>query len=591
MPPREILASPPGSAPFGGPAVAHPHTILVSLPAWQDLIDYALRTPEHMAKVAVGYPRFFVHKSVRRLVEVCLQVIAKNEAKMCLDPEAMAFPTARIMNECVSFLARRSPAEFRSDIQAVHFGISGPNGSLPDSLHVVMYPKDLQKEVFFFWLNAGMGISGRHAEYILRRLESGGILDTTQAPCESLLVRELYGSSGFAAFFDLRKQGISPGALEQKWTLKTRIADLLNGGTGNGSSVSHTERTAVKPGVQPDDVFLYTTGMAAIWHAHQLTTRLFPGLKAASFGYLYIDSLQVYRNWGEGIIPYYKDHDTNLREFEQNPPTISALFTELPSNPTLTSPNLARIRELADENGFLVVVDETVGNFVNTNILQYADIICTSLSKLFSGSANVLGGSLVINPNSRYYASIRTHLDSTFVDDLYSEDAVVLEFNSRDFHSRVRTINANAVAVASFLRSRSRSFQSESSEAKGLAIANVLFPKWVSRENYDKCKRPCADSNNFGYLVSVTFVSVEASRAFYDALECVKAPTIGTNFTLAVPYAILAHYNELSEVKNYGIDETLVRLSVGTEELDVIMGYLQRALEVAEKTVIHQANP
>ncbi|KAL0058602.1 Cystathionine gamma-synthase [Marasmius tenuissimus] len=180
---------------------------------------------------------------------------------------------------------------------------------------------------------------------------------------------------------------------------------------------------------------------------------------------------------------------------------------------------------------------------------------------------------------------MRTHLDETFVDDLYSEDAAVLEFNSRDFVSRVRSINGNAVAVADFLRSRSRSFHVEPAEINRLVITNVLFPKWVTRENYDLCRRPCVDSNNFGYLLSIEFVSIEASRAFYDALECVKAPTMGTNFTLAIPYTVLAHYNELSEVKNYGIDETLVRLSVGMEELDVIMGYIQKALEVAERTV------
>ena len=103
----------------------------------------------------------------------------------------------------------------------------------------------------------------------------------------------------------------------------------------------------------------------------------------------------MYGNWGEGIISYFRDHDTNLKEFEEDTPNISAVFTELPSNPTLTSPNLARIRRIADEHGFLVVVDETIGNFVNTNILQYADVVCTSLSKLFSGSANVLGGRCV----------------------------------------------------------------------------------------------------------------------------------------------------------------------------------------------------
>ncbi|KAK1231672.1 Cystathionine gamma-synthase [Marasmius sp. AFHP31] len=372
MTPREILASPPSSAPLGTPAVVHPHTILVSLPTWQDLIDYALRTPEHMAKVTIGYPRAFVHKSIRRLVELCLQVVAKSDVKMCpADPVPMVFPTARILNESVSFLTRKRPADFCSDIQAIHFNISGPNGSRPDSLHLFICPKELEKEVKSFWVTAGTGISGRHAEYVLRRLELGATLQITQAPCESLL-------------------NISPGALEEKRTIRKRIADLLNGGDGNGSSLFYPAEQLV-PGmrreVQPHDVFLYTTGMAAIWHAHQLTTCLSPELKVASFGYPYLDSLYVYRNWGEGVISYFSsDHDTNLRGFEQNIPSISALITEFPPNPTLKSPNLARIRKLADEHGFLVVVDETVGNFVNTDTLQYADIICTSLSKLFGGS-------------------------------------------------------------------------------------------------------------------------------------------------------------------------------------------------------------
>jgi cystathionine gamma-synthase len=73
------------------------------------------------------------------------------------------------------------------------------------------------------------------------------------------------------------------------------------------------------------------------------------------------------------------------------PPAV-ALFTEIPSNPLLRSADLPRLRALADKYDFLIVIDETIGNFVNVSVLRYADIIVSSMSKIFSGDANVTGG-------------------------------------------------------------------------------------------------------------------------------------------------------------------------------------------------------
>lgn len=73
-------------------------------------------------------------------------------------------------------------------------------------------------------------------------------------------------------------------------------------------------------------------------------------------------------------------------------PPVLALFTEFPSNPLLRSADLPRLRVLADKYDFLIVVDETIGNFVNVEVLPYADIVVSSLSKVFSGDANVMGG-------------------------------------------------------------------------------------------------------------------------------------------------------------------------------------------------------
>lgn len=77
---------------------------------------------------------------------------------------------------------------------------------------------------------------------------------------------------------------------------------------------------------------------------------------------------------------------------DPNTPPVLALFTEFPSNPLLRSANLPRLRGLADKYDFLIVVDETIGNFVNVEVLKYADIVVSSLTKVFSGYSNVMGG-------------------------------------------------------------------------------------------------------------------------------------------------------------------------------------------------------
>lgn len=71
---------------------------------------------------------------------------------------------------------------------------------------------------------------------------------------------------------------------------------------------------------------------------------------------------------------------------------ILALFCEFPSNPLCKSSDLRRLRELADKYHFLIVIDETIGNFVNVEVLEWADIMVSSLSKIFSGDSNVMGG-------------------------------------------------------------------------------------------------------------------------------------------------------------------------------------------------------
>jgi cystathionine gamma-synthase len=133
-----------------------------------------------------------------------------------------------------------------------------------------------------------------------------------------------------------------------------------------------------------------------------------------------------------------------------------ALFCEFPGNPLLKSPDLATIRRLADEHDFAVVVDDTIGNFLNVNVLQYVDIAVSSLTKMFSGSSNVMGGSAILNPQSKYYDVLKRTWAKHYEDNYWAEDALFMERNSRDFISRAERVNDNAEAICSVLRAHPR---------------------------------------------------------------------------------------------------------------------------------------
>lgn len=120
------------------------------------------------------------------------------------------------------------------------------------------------------------------------------------------------------------------------------------------------------------------------------------------------------QKWGPGCHFFGTGLDSDVDELERvleeevarnpNTPPILALVTEFPGNPLLRSANLPRLRALADRYDFLIIIDETIGNAVNVEVLPYADVVVSSLSKIFSGVANVMGGRYV--PNSYWWLSL-----------------------------------------------------------------------------------------------------------------------------------------------------------------------------------------
>jgi len=290
-------------------------------------------------------------------------------------------------------------------------------------------------------------------------------------------------------------------------------------------------------------------------------------MKSIMFGFPYVDTLKVLEKFGAGAVFYGFANSDDLDHLEKRLDAgerFLSLFCEFPGNPLLRTPDIKRIRALADRYDFAVVVDETIGNWMNVHVLPFADVVVSSLTKIFSGDSNVMGGSMILNPHSRYYRALKRVLEVEYEDNQFEEDSVYLERNSRDFISRLPRVNRNAEVIAEVLQAHP-------------AVKQVNYPKYSeSRQYYDACRLP---NGGYGGLLSATFHDVEDAKVFYDLVETHKGPSLGTNFTLSSPFVLLAHYNELEWAAQYGCELGLVRFSVGLEETEALKNAFQRALD------------
>jgi len=187
--------------------------------------------------------------------------------------------------------------------------------------------------------------------------------------------------------------------------------------------------------------------------------------------------------------------------------------------------------------------------------------------------------SLVLNRNGRYYDVFKTYLKSVFEDTYYDGDAIQMECNSRDYHHRVEVANRNTEAVCDFLHSHSIA-----GGASDAVIKKVFYPKYNARDDYERCQ---ISANRFGSLFSLSFTSIEASHAFYDALSCWKGPIFGTNLTLVCAYTILSFYvSEQEWAIGHGIEKSLLRIGVGLEDTETLLKMMTVALDAAKASTV-----
>ncbi|KAK0610431.1 pyridoxal phosphate-dependent transferase [Bombardia bombarda] len=576
------------------------HAVSVSLPTWSSNIGYEEGQEWVVSRMTTGYPRFFIHLSIAAFAD---ELVAKFGTK---NTRAMLFPTRQIAARCSDFLKSRAPAELVGSISAVHLvlDIEKPAAKALEPLRPTISALLFAPEVFPFakqyWQHSGDGVSSRRAEFC-HGLFRDGLLCVDDGP-KSPLQKPYRGprryhrpSSIDAGTVTLVNNGGSGGEsqetsrfLEERFgrnlelsfldparsAIRRRIAGALRSDNELSKSPQPEMESNTRGVVnlREEDIYLFPCGMNAIFNSHRALLGARGSMKTVNVGFPYVDTLKILEKFGPGCVFYGHASESDLDALEarlEDGERFLALFCEFPGNPLLTCPNLVRIRQLADKYDFAVVVDETVGTFANINVLQFSDIVVSSLTKIFSGDCNVMGGSAIFNPNRRYYAALTAFAQKEFEDTYWPEDVIFMERNSRDFASRIDRINANAEAICDVLKPHP-------------AIKQLFYPRYnESRPNYEICRLP---GGGYGGLLSITFNHRDQAVAFYDAIETAKGPSLGTNFTLTSPYVLLAHFQELEWAKGFGADPDLIRISVGLEETDQLVGVFKSALKAAEET-------
>lgn len=559
--------------------------VSVSLPTWSANVAYEEGESWVTNSMQCGYPRFFIHPIIQELaVEIVRRFGSPNS------DTAMLFPSPTTAELCRSFMKSRLPVEHHGRIRITSFSPSHEtDAGFPTTtllLSSVIYPKEFAPIAKQVWQHTGNGISSRRGEFCLGALKSGFLVERKSQAADVALRRickgprryqgrdsisgtartngnhnqsrdlssigEAQDGKEYVQFIEERfGRNLNVSLADQaRSAVRRRIAGVLTADVDLSEALQETSGEGRVAGLTEADVFLYPTGMSSIFSTHQMLLASRGQLKSICFGFPYIDSLKILQKWGPGCLFYGNGSSEDLDDLEsrlQAGERFLALFTEFPGNPLLKSPDLRRIRQLADKYDFAVVVDETVGNFLNINVLPSADIVVSSLTKIFSGDSNVMGGSAVLNPHGCFYHSLRETFAHEYEDNVWAEDAVFLERNSRDFASRIEKINKTTEIIADMLLEsplgksgltltpvRCISNRSDDPAEVHLVLIDIVKHVYYPKLNPSKPLYDAFRTQNGGYggLFSVTFHSTEEAIAFFDQLEVHKGPSLGTNFTL-----------------------------------------------------------
>ena len=243
-----------------------------------------------------------------------------------------------------------------------------------------------------------------------------------------------------------------------------------------------------------------------------------------------------------------------------------ALLFEIISNPLMKVANLPRLAELAHRVGAQVLVDATFATpYLLRSLEQGADFAIHSATKYISGHGDVLAGVVAC---SAQRAAILREQQKVFGANLGPEEAWLALRGIKTLPLRMREQCANASKVAAWLAHQHR-------------IRQVNYPGLPQHPQHELTARLFG---GLGYGAMLSFELQDGQREdvfrFMQSLQMVQpVTTLGDVYSLVLYPAMSSHRALGPELRaTLGINENLVRMSVGIEDVQDIIADLEQAL-------------
>jgi cystathionine gamma-lyase len=271
---------------------------------------------------------------------------------------------------------------------------------------------------------------------------------------------------------------------------------------------------------------------------------------------------RVFRPWG--LVARYTDDPSPEGFAKIISPKTKLVWIETPTNPLLQLLDIAALAELTHKAGAILAVDNTFASpYLQQPLKLGADLVIHSTTKYLGGHSDVVGGAVVgrkelLNPIA-FYQNAAGGVPGPF-------DAFLTLRGIKTLAVRMERHCANARRLAGWLAEHPRA-------------ERVYYPGLPSHPGHDLARRQMRD---FGGMISVRIRGGEdgALRFMTRTKLFSLAESLGGVESLVCHPATMTHASIPADVRiARGVDDGLVRLSVGIEDVDDLQRDLQQALE------------
>lgn len=247
-------------------------------------------------------------------------------------------------------------------------------------------------------------------------------------------------------------------------------------------------------------------------------------------------------------------------------PKTRMIWVETPSNPLLKLVDLEMVVSVADQRGILAVADNTFATPWAQRPLEYGfDIVIHSATKYLNGHSDIIGGAAVCR--GQELAERLSYLQNAIGGIASPFDSFLALRGLKTLALRMERHSANALHIASWLECHPK-------------IERVIYPGLSSHPQHELARRQMR--GGFGGMIGAVVRGglAEVTRFLTRCRVFVLAESLGGVESLIEHPAIMTHASVPPEIRcELGIDDGLVRLSVGIEEASDLVADLAQALE------------